>query len=50
MVEILIDRKYCVRHLNKKILNIFSGSSSVTNEPYFKITCNCIHELLNVFH
>ena len=29
--------------------NIFSGSSSTTNEPNFKIVCNCIHELLNVF-
>ena len=24
-------------------------SSSTTNEPNFKIVCNCIHELLNVF-
>ena len=27
----------------------FSGSRSTTNEPNFKILCNCIHELLNVF-
>ena len=45
IVKILIDRKYYVKHLNK---NIFSGSSSTTNEPNFKIVCNCIHELLNV--
>ena len=48
-MKILIGRKYYVKHLNKKILNIFSGSSSTTNEPNFKIVCNCIHELLNVF-
>ena len=47
IVIILIGRKYYIRHLNKKI---FSGSSSTTNEPNFKIVCNCIiHELLNVF-
>ena len=46
IVKNLIGRKYYVRHLNKKI---FSGSSSTTNEPNFKIVCNCIHELLNVF-
>ena len=28
---------------------MFSGSSSTTNEPNFKIMCNCIHELLNFF-
>ena len=49
MVEILIHRKYCVRHLKQKVLKSFSGSSSTTNEPNFKIVCNCIHELLNVF-
>ena len=48
-VKILIGCKYYIRHLNEKILNIFSGSSSTTNEPNFKIMCNCIHELLNVF-
>ena len=42
----LIGRKYYVRRLNK---NILCGSSSATNEPNFKIVCNCIHELLNVF-
>ena len=46
MVKILIGCKYCVRLLNKKILN---GSSSATNEPNFKIVCNCIRELSNVF-
>ena len=47
MVKILIGRKYYVRHLNeKKFRNIFSGSSSTTNEPNFKIVCNCFHELL----
>ena len=25
------------------------GASSTTNSPIFKIVCNCIHELLNVF-
>ena len=45
IVKILIGRKYYVKHLNNKI---FSGSSSTTNEPNFKIVCNCIHELLNV--
>ena len=49
MVEILMDRKYCVRHLNERFRNIFSGTSSTTNEPNFKTVCNCIHELLNVF-
>ena len=39
--------KYHVRHLNKKILKYFSGSSRTTNDPNFKIVCNCIHELLN---
>ena len=43
--EILIGHEYYVKHLNK---NIFSGSSSTTNELNFKIVCNCIHELLNV--
>ena len=47
MVKSLIGRKFYVRHLNKKIL--ISGSSSTTNEPNFKIVCNCTHELLNVF-
>ena len=39
--------KYYVRHLNEKIL----GGQAVlcTNEPNFKIMCNCINELLNVF-
>ena len=46
IVNILIGRKYYVKHLNQ---NIFSGSSSTTNEPNFKIVCNYIHELLNVF-
>ena len=49
MVKILIDHKYYVRHLNEKILKYFSGPSSTTNESTFKIMCNCIHELLNVF-
>ena len=49
IVKILIGCKYYVKHLNKKILKIFSGSSSTTNEPNFKIVCNYIHELLNVF-
>ena len=47
--EHLIGRKYYVKHLNNKILKYFSGSSSTANEPNFKIKCNCIHELLNVF-
>ena len=46
IVKILIGRKYYVRHLNR---NVFSGSSSTTNEPNFKIVCNCIRKLLNVF-
>ena len=46
IVKILIGCKYYVKHLNKKI---FSGSSNTTNKPNFKIVCNCIHELLNVF-
>ena len=29
--------------------NIFSGSSSTTNEPNFKIVCNCIIHEFNVF-
>ena len=33
----------------KRFWNIFSRSSSAANEPNFKIICNCIHELLNVF-
>ena len=49
IVKILIGCKYYVKHLNKRFWNIFSGSSSTTNEPNFKIMCNCIHELLNVF-
>ena len=49
IVKVLIGHKYYVRHLNKKILKIFGGSSSTANEPNFKIVCNCIHELLNVF-
>ena len=39
-------RKCIVKYLNKKI---FSRSSCTTNEPNFKIVCNCIHELLNFF-
>ena len=31
----------------KQFRNIFSGPRR--NEPNFKILCNCIHELLNVF-
>ena len=46
MVKIFIGHKYCVGHLNE---NIFSRSNSVTNEPNFKIVCNFIHELINVF-
>ena len=49
IVKILIGHKYYVKHLNNKILKYFSGSSSTTNDPNFKIMCNCIHELLNVF-
>ena len=49
MVKILIGHKYCVGHLNKNILSIFSRSSSTINEPNFKIVYNCVHELLNVF-
>ena len=49
LVEILIDCKNCVRHLNKKILIHFGGSSSATNESNFKILCNSIYALLNVF-
>ena len=45
-MKILIGRKYYVKHLNKKISKYFS---STTNEPNFKIMCNFIHELLNVF-
>jgi len=33
----------------KCILNIFSELRSTINEPNFKIICNCINELLNVF-
>ena len=43
MVKFYIDRKYYVRHLNK---NIFSGTSSTTNKPNFKIVYNSIHKLL----
>ena len=32
----------------KKFCNTFSGSSA-TNELNFKIECNCIHELINIF-
>ena len=46
--ENLIGHKYYARHLNKKILKYFSGSSSTTNE-LDKIMCNSIHELFNVF-
>ena len=46
MLKILIGHKYHVRHLNE---NIFSGPSSATDEPNFKIVCNYIHELLIVF-
>ena len=49
IVKLLIGCKYYVKHLNKKILKYFSGSSSTTNEPNFNMMCNCIHELLNVF-
>ena len=49
IVKFLIGHKYYVKHLNKKILKYFSGSSSTTNEPNFKIVCNYILELLNVF-
>ena len=44
-----IGCKCCAKHLNEKILKYFSGSRSTTNEPNFKIFCNCIHELSNVF-
>ena len=37
MVKILIGLKYCVRHLNEKILNYFIGSSSTTNEPISRL-------------
>ena len=37
LVKISIGHKYYVRHRNEKILNCFSGSSSITNEPHFKI-------------
>ena len=46
MVKILIGNKYYVGQLSK---TIFSGSSSTTSVPNFKIMCNCIHVLLNVF-
>ena len=36
----------CVRHLNEKILDFFSGSSSATNELNLIIMGNCIHKLL----
>ena len=36
----------CVKHLNKKILK---HSVDTTNELNFRIVCNCIHELLNIF-
>ena len=50
MVDILIGYKYYVRHLNEKVLKcFFSRSSNTTNEPNFKIMCNCINELFNVF-
>ena len=46
MVRSLIGHKHIVsRHLNKKILNIFSGSSSATIEPNFMNLCNSIYEL-----
>ena len=48
MMDKVIDCKYCVRH-NKKILKYFSRSSSATSESIFKIVCNCIRELFNVF-
>jgi len=44
MGKSLIGCKCCAKYLN-----IFIGSKSTTNEPNFKILCNCIHELLNVF-
>ena len=46
IVKLLIGHKHYVKHLNKKILKY---SSSTTNEPNFRIVCNCIHELLNIF-
>jgi len=49
MGKSLIGSRCCVKHLNKKILNVFGGSRSTTNEPNFKILNDCIHELLNVF-
>ena len=51
MVEILIDRKYCVEHLNEKILKYFQWVKQYFNSPNFKILCNSnyICELLNVF-
>ena len=50
IVKILIGRKYYVKHLNKKHFEIFlAGQAVLYNEPNFKIVCNCIHELLNVF-
>ena len=49
MGKYLIGCRCCAKHLNKKILKHFSGSRSTTIEPNFKILCNCIHELLNVF-
>ena len=49
MVNILISSKYCVGYLNEIVLKHFSRSSSYTNEPNFKIVCNSIHELFNVF-
>ena len=47
--NILNGHKYYIRHLNEKILKHFSGSISTTSVPNFKIVCNSIHELLNVF-
>ena len=49
MGKSLIGCRCWAKHLNEKMLKYFSGSRSTTNEPNFKILCNCIHKLLNVF-
>jgi len=46
MGKSLIGCKCCAKHLNEKY---FTGSRSTTNETNFKMLCNFIHELLNVF-
>ena len=48
MVKTLIGQKYCIRHLNKRT---FSAGQAVPqmSQISFKIVCNCIRELLNVF-